>query len=83
MAARARRLSQRSPTVADLLDLLGDEWKVIAPVSCTAEDRLSATHGCRACGRAPSTWSEAYGCYLDGMGRPTRCGYCNSCVPET
>jgi len=70
--------------MSDLLALLGGEWAPAAPrpavPKCSAEDRLNATHGCRACGRAPLTWSDAYGAYLDGMGRPTRCGYCASCI---
>jgi len=67
--------------MSDLLDLLGDEWAAPAPVeACTHEDRLDATHGCRACGRAPLKWSDAYGTYLDGMGRIARCGHCPSCV---
>jgi hypothetical protein len=67
--------------MTDLLSMLGDEWAPPAPVvACSSEDRLDATHGCRSCGRAPTTWSEVHGCYLDGMGRRTRCNYCPSCV---
>jgi hypothetical protein len=72
--------------MTDLLALLGDEWAVRKPEAaklveeCTGKDRRDVSHGCRACGRAPLTWSDAYGTYLDGMGRPTRCNYCRSCV---
>lgn len=62
----------------DLLELLGDDWAPPAP-PCSAGDRLDATHGCRHCGRAPRRWSEAYGAYIDGMGRITKCGHCPSC----
>jgi len=71
----------------DLLELLGDEWAlpdVDAPSTsrwlCNHKDRDTATHGCPESGRAPLTWSDAYGMYLDGMGRIARCGYCVSCV---
>lgn len=64
--------------MSDLLEALGGEWA--APIEkCSAEDRLSATHGCRSCGRAPTTWLDGWG-YVDGMGRTTRCGYCASCI---
>jgi hypothetical protein len=70
--------------MTDLLALLGDEWAPraapVAVAECSHEDRLDATHGCRSCGRAPTTWSEVLGSYIDGMGRITRCGYCTSCV---
>lgn len=70
--------------MSDLLALLGGEWAPAPPPSpqplCTSEDRLDATHGCPACGRAPTVWSEAYGGYLDGMGRFTRCSYCAGCI---
>jgi hypothetical protein len=67
--------------MTDLLSLLGDGWApkpVVVP--CSSDDRLDATHGCRSCGRAPTTWSDVHGGYIDGMGRLTRCGYCASCV---
>lgn len=63
----------------DLLEALGGEWAPPAP-ACSHEDRLHATHGCRSCGRAPRTWSAAYGAYLDGMGRIITCGHCPSCA---
>ena len=43
-------------------------------------ERENATHGCPESGRAPLTWSEVYGAYIDGMGRITRCNYYPSCV---
>ena len=65
--------------MSDLLDLLGVEWAPPAP-PCSADDRLDVTHGCRSCGRPPTRWDDVTGAYLDGMGRPTRCNYCHSCV---
>ncbi|NYE20522.1 hypothetical protein [Microbacterium immunditiarum] len=75
--------------MSDLLELLGDEWTLpdvaeIVPEarrwSCKHPDRDTATHGCRESGRAPLTWSDVYGAYVDGMGRIARCGYCVSCI---
>ena len=65
--------------MSDLLALLGAEWAPQAP-PCSVDDRLSALHGCPSCMRAPTHWDEVTGAYLDGMGRPTHCGYCYSCV---
>lgn len=49
--------------------------------SCSHKgERENATHGCPESGRAPTTWSEAHGGYVDGMGRLDRCGYCASCA---
>lgn len=71
--------------MADLLDMLGGEWVLPdeddAPRTCKHPDRANVTHGCRESGRVPLTWSDvgAPG-YVDGMGRPTSCGYCFSCM---
>lgn len=72
-----------------LLDVFGGEWADPKPVepkpakvsrwSCKHEDRDSALHGCPESGRAPLHWSDAYGAYLDGMGRYARCAHCASC----
>jgi len=77
--------------MSDLLALLGGEWAApdvdeeavpVAPPrwSCSHKgERENATHGCPESGRAPTTWSEALGGYVDGMGRLTRCASCSSC----
>jgi hypothetical protein len=79
--------------MSDLLALLGDEWTIpevdeesgvrVKPSrwSCSHKgERESATHGCPESGRAPTTWSDVLGGYIDGMGRLTRCSSCNSCI---
>lgn len=82
--------------MSDLLDLLGGEWATPSPVTLDSDEhepdsaagrcphsydeRMSVTHGCPESGRAPLTWDDVAGTYLDGMGRATRCSYCPSCV---
>ena len=77
--------------MSDLLDLLGGEWAAppaaVFKVPSTAKptwvrhiEKHGGNHGCSECGLAPTTWSEAYGAYIDGMGRISKCGYCPSCA---
>ena len=50
------------------------------PATIRHMEKHGATHGCPECGIAPSPWNEAYGAYMDGMGRFSRCGSCASCA---
>ena len=51
-----------------------------ARCSCSRDARTAVTLGCRESGLAPMHWDDAFGGYVDGMGRPRGCAYCHSCI---